>query len=400
MAVGLLLSAWIMVAADGPQVRAVIPADHACSEIAVVADHRPIVLTDRTAPDQDFPIHVCAADVSKDAIEINLAFDGQNERLKVMGARPKRIVVLGDTGCRIKGETIQACTNPKAWPLATIAKSAAAEHPDLVIHVGDYHYRETPCPEGDIRCTGSPWGDNWATWQADFIDPAEPLLSAAPWVMVRGNHEECRRAGRGWSALLAPVPLQDGKCLDAHPPYRVDLGGYSLFVIDDNDATDFLANSAAAARLGKDLATIPTDQPVWLLTHHPWHAVVKSVLGVVEGSNATLSEALGAGNSLPSSVQFLLSGHVHVWQVENFAQGRPPQLIAGTGGDVLDTGVPADLAGLISGGWAIHDGHSATSFGYAVMERQKSGWTVVAHKPDGSVLEQCRLDHGRIDCQQ
>ena len=45
-----------------------------------------------------------------------------------------------------------------------------------MIHVGDYIYREDPCPAGDEGCAGSPYGDNWPTWEADFFEPAGAAL--------------------------------------------------------------------------------------------------------------------------------------------------------------------------------------------------------------------------------
>jgi hypothetical protein len=101
----------------------------------------------------------------------------------------------------------QACNDPEAWTFAEVARAAAAAHPDLVLHVGDYHYRENACPEGHAGCAGSPWAYGWDAWDADFFTPAAPLLAAAPWVMVRGNHEECARAGQGWWLLLDPHAL-------------------------------------------------------------------------------------------------------------------------------------------------------------------------------------------------
>ena len=70
-------------------------------------------------------------------------------------------------------------------------------HPDLVVHVGDYHYRENACPAGDAGCSTSPWGYGWDAWDADFFTPAKRLLAVAPWIVVRGNHESCDRAGQG-----------------------------------------------------------------------------------------------------------------------------------------------------------------------------------------------------------
>ena len=58
------------------------------------------------------------------------------------------------------------------WPFAAVARAAAAAAPDLVIHVGDYHYRENACPAGNAQCAGSPWGYGWDAWEADVFAPA------------------------------------------------------------------------------------------------------------------------------------------------------------------------------------------------------------------------------------
>src|SRR6266851_9460813 len=51
---------------------------------------------------------------------------------------PSRIVVIGDTGCRVQGPRVQDCNDPAKWPFETVAGRAAAAKPELVIHVGDY----------------------------------------------------------------------------------------------------------------------------------------------------------------------------------------------------------------------------------------------------------------------
>jgi hypothetical protein len=49
------------------------------------------------------------------------------------------------------------------WPIM-------AEPRGLGVHVGDYVYREVPCPtDAESLCGGSPYGDNYATWDADFF---------------------------------------------------------------------------------------------------------------------------------------------------------------------------------------------------------------------------------------
>lgn len=50
---------------------------------------------------------------------------------------PQHMVVLGDTGCRIKPPALQDCSDLSKWPFPLVAASAAKLKPDLVIHVGD-----------------------------------------------------------------------------------------------------------------------------------------------------------------------------------------------------------------------------------------------------------------------
>ena len=38
---------------------------------------------------------------------------------------PSRVIVFGDTGCRIKGEEIQNCNDPNEWPFRQVAEHAA-----------------------------------------------------------------------------------------------------------------------------------------------------------------------------------------------------------------------------------------------------------------------------------
>ena len=108
----------------------------------------------------------------------------------------------------------------------SVAAAAAKLKPDLVMHVGDYLYREEPCPPGNAGCAGSPSGDNWPSWNADFFAPAAPLLAAAPWVILRGNHEDCQRAGLGFLRLLGPDAFDPAAPCNPHlAPFLVSLGG-------------------------------------------------------------------------------------------------------------------------------------------------------------------------------
>src|SRR5262249_37597941 len=69
--------------------------------------------------------------------------------LPKMRTDPERILVIGDTGCRLKGSLVQPCNDMQQWPFPALAQQAAKLNPDLVIHVGDYLYRENACPANE-----------------------------------------------------------------------------------------------------------------------------------------------------------------------------------------------------------------------------------------------------------
>ena len=104
----------------------------------------------------EFPLLTCEAALPAGTTSASVL----GRTLPLPKAEPRRIVVIGDTGCRLQksSNSYQACNDIAQYPFATIAAQAAAWKPDLVIHVGDYHYRENACPEGNAGCAGSPWG--------------------------------------------------------------------------------------------------------------------------------------------------------------------------------------------------------------------------------------------------
>jgi hypothetical protein len=165
-----------------------------------------------------FPVNSCEYALPSGATSavINASLNGlPSANLPLPKANPQKILIIGDTGCRLQTDNgTQSCndTNPNGtdtpYPFATIAALAATHHPDLVIHVGDYAYRDNECPAGlGFNCGGSPWGFGWDTWEADLFTPAAPLMAAAPWIMTRGNHEQCNRAGQGWYRFLDTQPF-------------------------------------------------------------------------------------------------------------------------------------------------------------------------------------------------
>jgi len=330
-----------------------------------------------------------------------------------------RIVVIGDTGCRLKAKdnAYQACNDVHAYPFAAIAARAAKWHPDLVVHVGDFLYRENPCAPGHSGCTGSPWGYGWDAWKADFFAPASPLLSAAPWVLTRGNHENCDRAGQGWWRLLDPRPLKPERdCInpahdvtgDYSPPYAVPLGGGAQIVVMDLSHAgekaipaadprhaEFIATHDALARMAKDARfTIATD-------HYPIFGVSISEdrphSSPVAG-NPAFRSTFGTVDPkvVPEGVDLMLAGHVHLWEHVDWSGSEPSQFIAGFSGTQEDAvPLPKTLPAGVSPlpGVTVEQFNAWThGFGYMTMERISTRvWKVAVHRADGRVFRRCTV---------
>jgi len=313
---------------------------------------------------------------------------------------PRRILVLGDTGCRIKPPALQDCSDITKWPFPALAASAAKLKPDLVIHVGDYLYREAACPVGVVGCANTPWGDNWPTWNADFFAPAAPLLAAAPWVFVRGNHEDCARAGAGFMRLLSPIAFDpQAPCAPHLKPYAVPAGAANLVVLDDASAPD--TSVAMLPDFQSDFAALETiaPKPLWLLMHRPIWGLVRGPLGIPVGGNLTMISAVGNRSSL-APVELMLAGHIHSFEVINYDSGVPPQILAGHGGDNLDP-TPLNLKGAaFQGNSGVHvkDGLSVGGFGFLMMTKTQDGWGIDLHRVDGTVEGHCAFAKGRVDC--
>jgi len=334
------------------------------------------------------------------------------EDLALPKTAPDRILVLGDTGCRVTASTVQNCNDPAGWPFPQVAAQAAKLKPDLVIHVGDYLYREQACPNGDARCAGSPWGDNWPTWAADFFTPGKPLLEAAPWVIVRGNHEECWRAGTGFLRLLGPLPVVEGAACREHvEPYVVSLGAMDLVVMDNASALDCCRGATGALcffSCGPSDALIDTyrrdfaalgslsSKPMWLAMHHPIWGVVQLSYGMAGGGNATLIDAEEQAG-IPDNTSLMLAGHIHTFEAINYEGGLPPQLIVGEGGDRLDK-APPDLTGQTIFTAKIADGFSLPGYGFLLLTRAGDGWTIEVFDAAGARERRCTYASRRINC--
>jgi hypothetical protein len=326
-----------------------------------------------------------------------------------------RVVILGDTGCRISiGNVYQACADPTQWPFSVISSAAAAMQPDLVLHVGDYEYRDNPCPPGNTACAGQPWGYGSDAWAADFFTPAAPLLAAAPWVMVRGNHEVCNRAGQGWYRYLDPNPFDstDVKTCDIpandnvgnyNDPWAVAFGDTQFIVFDSSNTSKSVYSPPAFMPYTTELAeaaSLATPAMLNLFAvHHP-------VLGYSAGNpptvgNPGLQSVMNAaypGNYYPPNIAMAFHGHVHDFQALNFSSNHPATFVAGNGGDNLDAALPAVFdpnSDLPAANTMVNTFAFSNGFGFMVMDRVgtvgQKNWKFTAYRTNGTVIAVCSM---------
>jgi hypothetical protein len=250
------------------------------------------------------------------------------------------------------------------------------------------------CPPRDAGCARSPHGDDWPTWKADFFAPAAPALLAAPWIVVRGNHEICSRAGPGYFRLLDPAPAQaTPPCVELIGHFTVTVGGQSFIVLDSSNAADICpCDSAPYAAEFMDMRPTPGS---WLLTHRP----VWGFRPHRQTINATLQQALAAFNGkLPDGIALALSGHIHVAEVLSFADKRSPQFVLGTGGTLLAGKIKRNLSGQKIAGTTVSYGRSDHRFGFAVLAPASQGVAATFYDTAGRSLFGCKLGQGEVAC--
>ena len=431
-----VLSSFVVMGVDGAAVARVLTAGDACPSIrldgrsvpmsvrapAATIAQRPTVSPANESKPSAFPLLACEARIAAGTAQASVA----GQALPLPRARPTRIVVIGDTGCRLKtNAAYQDCNRTIAYPFARVAALAAAWKPDLVVHVGDYHYRENACPADRPGCAGSPWGYGWDTWDADFFTPGRPLLQAAPWVMARGNHESCARAGQGFLRFLDPRALLPGRdCNDAtndgvgdfSDPYAVVLGQNAQLIVLDtssNVSRGFAPLDARRAKYAdsyRKMVVLSRQAPYNIAVfHHPIFAfgATRDKAGAVAlfDGDKGIQDAFGAVDAglMPGGIKAVLSGHVHLWQQISFSSAHPTQFISGfsgTSGETMPLPEALPEAGRPAPGAVVEDLNSwVDGFGYMTMERTGfDQWTVNVWDTEGAVRNTCTISGSKSRC--
>jgi hypothetical protein len=347
---------------------------------------------------------VCEAPLPKGALSASVG--GQVIPAKLAGTI-KKMAVFGDTGCRMKKTNDQDCNTPESWPLAQIAESIAEKKPQITLFLGDFFYREFVCdPYLTLTCGASPppldinhdynsttnpfpkypFSDTAYSWLADVFVPMRPIFSAAPLVVVRGNHESCQRGGVGYFRffdphlgnvqLCSPVPRLDEKgqqivktietIVDGTPvtysypqwktapdtvtdswatAFKVGAGRYlRLAVVDSAYGWDYEVASTwealnvqyrAAQNLSAPSQLIKGKSAEnWLLSHQPQFGVDCAPEDFSPLCKWVSETQTAAAYGLLGHYNLLLSSHIHLAQAVQIP-GQAGQLILGNGGSSL-----------------------------------------------------------------
>lgn len=427
---------------SGLVARAVIPSGSACPDLRVTergGRTRAVPMAVRPTPANTMPafdpITVCSADVPSGAVRASVAGVPIPAR---MPERIDRLAMLGDSGCRIASWQVQDCGSVDAWPFARVAESVAQERPDAILFNGDWFYRESACPDSAQALCGSspppvgglPFTDSAYGWIADALLPMAPMMSAAPLIVTRGNHEACNRGGNGYFLLLDPredtsgtcAPVLAGGALTAAPTvptptYAIDLTvdegrTLRLAVVDsaggsDTAVTPFAAVQRPAYEAAAALTRPRPGRESWLYTHRPSYAYVTDTFAVPGRPFSPWSafDQAAASYGLLGSYELLFSSHLHLAQAVQLP-GLPPQLVLGNAGTLLDppTGYPLPATGLPLGDgislpapdWAWVD----VRFGYAVATpgAERGQWRLSMRDPQGRQFARCGLDDRQLYC--
>ena len=385
-----VLHHWVQLGPDDEIIIRAVSASSDCPMLQI--DDQAVAMNRRAMPQDQFPHLVCEYRASKLAQKIML----EGNALPTLNPSVRRIAVIGDTGCRIRGSRVQNCNDPSAWPLNAILEEIASRSPDLVIHVGDYLYRASECPDPE-KCGGSPFGDTFESWSADWLGPADSLFRRVPFVFLRGNHENCGRGDKGWFRYFeaGPVPTS---CPVVTLPWVASVDGLDLISFDSSAGPAPQSNpdlSNVYGQMARDLFAKASGE-AWFLTHRPLWVNMRAFGELIDGDD-TQRAAFGGG--IPEVVNLVLSGHIHAFQAIDLLNG-PVQGISGNGGTQLDP-MPTDIATNVDvAGSLASIVVSNSEFGFLMLtQRTDENWSMDAIDAEGNTRNQCRLIGRTLSCE-
>lgn len=384
-------------------------------------------------------VRVCSHNIPTNAVRATIA----GRRVpSSMPQKVNRMAMLADTGCRIKGTSVQDCNSPDAWPLKRIARQIAKSDPDIILNPGDFYYRESACPAADqALCGGTPppvpgmpFADSADGWLVDVIRPLRPMFRSAPMALLRGNHETCDRGGNGFFLFFDPRPDTAGLCgpVNGVAPEPATTPTWSFTVkvakgrtlrvamVDSAYGTDGTVDSWAAVQRPTYVAArkqtrAKKGRQSWLMTHRPVFSHVTWQFSPAPPTEWTTWGSLdqtAASYGLLDTYQMVLSSHLHLVQAVQIP-GQPGSLVLGNGGTYLDptTGYELPRFGPLANasGQRVDPAvapypnasmdWTSVQFGYAVAKPAgKTGWKIAHRTPEGARFAACTVGKTTIEC--
>lgn len=400
---------YVVVGPDNQQIVRVIVDNQTCPTLFSNTNSFPMTLraaadsTSQSKPNHAFfPVTVCELSWPADTPSLRL----EGETLPHLPQKINNVAVIGDTGCRIKAPfAYQACNESKQWPLKEVSHAIINNKPDVLIHVGDYLYRESRCVTPG--CQGSVHGYGWDSWQADVFQPMQELMAKVPLVLVRGNHESCHRAGEGWFRFFDPYPYDSQRaCINPvetviDQPYSVMMNSTTQWIIfdsaevqelhPDKHINEFIDKMDYVRHLLKP------GSHHWLLLHHPSLGYFYSHVLGWNGGTSEIYNAMVKGSqesSLLKQFDLLLQGHIHTFEMSNYADTTLPiSIVSGMGGTELEDRFPhKNLMGYeVETGIKINKEVNEQRFGYLMYTEKNNMSEFVVYDASGLIQQSCQV---------
>ncbi|WP_223822911.1 metallophosphoesterase family protein [Anaplasma marginale] len=322
-----VLFSWSQIAVGSKlSVRAVVPSGESCPDLHVGS--HVVKMGTRAHPEPGvFEDQVCESLLSPSPTPRVIKIGDRS--LPDIGMRTNhgrhglaRIIFVGDTGCRVSRLLEQDCKSPSKWPLRDVLGGIANQNPDLVVHVGDYLYREAECTD-ESKCDKHIYGDRYSTWVEDWLSPLQSVSDKLVFLFVRGNHENCNRAYKGWFRYLDAYPLSEQRyknCEKITDPWvfhlkNWDMGDVGFYIYDSSSSDEiFYRGSDVQNMRQKFLEGINSSarsSQMWLLTHRPLWAYLRR--GMEYYGNVPQTRAIA--EVMPEEFVAVVSGHVHFAQI-------------------------------------------------------------------------------------
>jgi predicted phosphodiesterase len=299
----------------------------------------------------EFPIKVCQAEIENNKQHL-ISFKNLNVTTKIENIN--KISVLGDTGCITEGKAFeQSCYKLEEYPFSEVAKNVEHSKADLIIHVGDYFYSKEKCINDD-KCKNRSYGDKLDTWKVDFLDNGSKFFYSSPIIFARGNHESCKRGGKGWFTMLDPS-INFRKCSDFTDPYTIDLKNIRFSMLDSTFAPDSKNKFNELSKIDKKntlnkyqeqidyvLSRMNTDKQNVLITHKPIFSKEFRLWQdrLLFEANYLINKVINKSkykNNL-NNLELILSGHTHTGMLIEFKNKNYHfyQVVSGNGGAFLN----------------------------------------------------------------